>query len=267
VLGARFDEFDVSVFDAVAVSPADDGRRARVDEEISPRFGFIYKPAQNVSIYASYSETFLPSAGDQFLTLSPTTEDLQPQVFENQEIGAKWDIRPGLSFTAAVFRLERGLFTTVGPDDPSTTITVPGSTTEGIELQLTGDLTERWYLSAGYSYLDGEVDGGPNAGAVTRQTPEHMASVWTQYAATQRLVLGLGVTFQDEYFVLEDNAVLVPDFTRVDAGVFYDVSDATRLQLNIENLFNTDYFPDAHSNDNISTGEPVNARFTVSHRF
>jgi catecholate siderophore receptor len=75
------------------------------------------------------------------------------------------------------------------------------------------------------------------------------------------------VTYQGDYFVREDNAVLVPDFTRVDAAVYYDLSDQTRLQLNIENLLDEDYFPDAHSNDNISTGKPLNARFAVSHRF
>jgi len=61
--------------------------------------------------------------------------------------------------------------------------------------------------------------------------------------------------------------VLVPDFTRVDAAVFYDVSDDTRLQLNIENLLDEEYFPDAHSNDNITTGKPLNARVSIRHRF
>jgi catecholate siderophore receptor len=267
VVGLRFDEFDVSVVDFRAISASDDGRRGRVDEEISPRFGLIYKPAGNVSIYASYSETFLPSSGDQFLTLSPTTEDIQPQVFENREIGAKWDITSDLSFTASVFQLERGLFTTVDPDDASIVTTVPGSTTEGLEVQLTGRVTDRWSLSAGYSYLDGEVDGGSNDGNKPRQTPEHMISVWNQYQATDRLAFGLGVTRQDEFFVREDNSVLVPSYTRVDAALYYDLDDRTAVQLNVENLFDEDYFPDAHSNDNITTGEPLNARLTVRHTF
>jgi catecholate siderophore receptor len=257
----------VSVVDFRAISASDDGRRGRVDEEISPRFGLIYKPAGNVSIYASYSETFLPSSGDQFLTLSPTTEDIQPQVFENREIGAKWDITSDLSFTASVFQLERGLFTTVDPDDASIVTTVPGSTTEGLEVQLTGRVTDRWSLSAGYSYLDGEVDGGSNDGNKPRQTPEHMISVWNQYQATDRLAFGLGVTRQDEFFVREDNSVLVPSYTRVDAALYYDLDDRTAVQLNVENLFDEDYFPDAHSNDNITTGEPLNARLTVRHTF
>ena len=267
VLGARFDRFDVAALDRRAISATDSGRRGRVDEEVSPRFGLIYKPAENLSVYASYSETFLPSAGDQFLTLSPTTEDIRPQTFENREIGAKWDITRRFSFTAAIFQLGRGQFTTVDPDDASVVTTVAGSTTEGFELQLIGEVTPAWTINAGYSYLDGVVEGGGFDGNATRQTPEHMLSVWNRYQLTDQIGLALGATYQDAYFVLEDNSVEIPAYTRVDAAVFYDLDDETRLQLNIENLFNEDYFPDAHSNSNISTGEPLNARLSISHTF
>ncbi|WP_306017471.1 TonB-dependent siderophore receptor [Oceanicaulis sp. MMSF_3324] len=267
VLGLRFDRFDVSVLDREAVSPTDDGRRARVDEEVSPRLGLIYKPAENVSVYASYAESFLPSAGDQFLTLTRTTEDVQPQRFENTEVGLKWDFSRNLSLTTALFRVERGLFTSVDPNNVSQVITIPGSVTDGFEAQLTGQLADAWTVTAGYSYLDSTVDGGSFDGNRTLQTPEHMLSIWNEYQATDQLALALGVTYQDSYFVREDNAVEVPDFTRVDAAVFYDLSDQTRLQLNVENLLDEDYFPDAHSNDNISTGKPLNARLTIRHRF
>ena len=268
VLGGRFDRFDIDVLDILAAqSPTDDGRRGRVDDEFSPRVGLIYKPAETMSFYASYSETFLPSAGDQFLVLSLTTKTIRPQRFENTEVGFKWDINPGLSLTSAIFQIERGLFTTVDPNNMATITTIPGSVTEGFELQLAGALTDQWTVNAGYSYLDSTVDGGGFDGNRTTQTPEHMVSVWNEYQATDQLALALGVTYQGDYFVREDNAVLVPDFTRVDAALYYDLSDQTRLQLNIENLLDEDYFPDAHSNDNISTGKPLNARFTVSHRF
>lgn len=267
MIGARFDRFDVSVLDRQAVSATDNGRRGRVDEEVSPRFGLIYKPADNISFYASYSETFLPSAGDQFLTLSTTSEDIQPQTFENREIGAKWDINANLSFTAALFRLERGQFTTIDPDDPSIVTTVAGSTTEGFELQLVGELADGWTVNAGYSYLDGVVEGGGFDGNATRQTPEHMVSLWNRYQINGELAIAVGATYQDAYFVREDNGVELPGYTRFDAAVFYDLSQETRIQLNVENLFDTDYFPDAHSNSNISTGEPLNARLSISHEF
>lgn len=267
VLGARLDRFDVSVLDREAISATDDGRRARVDEEVSPRLGLIYKPVGNVSIYASYAESFLPSAGDQFLTLTRTTEDVQPQRFENSEVGLKWDLNDALSLTTAVFRVERGLFTSVDPNNMAQIITIPGSVTDGMEVQLVGQLTDRWTVNAGYSYLDSTIDGGAFDGNRTLQTPEHMASLWNRFDVTSRLDLALGVTYQDSYFVREDNAVEVPGYTRVDAAAYYELSDQTRLQLNVENLFDTDYFPDAHSNDNISTGAGTNARLTVRHRF
>jgi catecholate siderophore receptor len=78
-----------------------------------------------------------------------------------------------------------------------------------------------------------------------------------------KLRFGLGANYQDSFFVNEDNSVEVPDYVRIDAAAFYQVNADLRLQVNIENLLDVDYFPDAHSNDNISTGAPVNARFSA----
>jgi catecholate siderophore receptor len=269
LVGLRWDRFDIEVFDRIEAGDGDaiGGDFAREDEEVTPRYGLIYKPVENVSIYASYSETFLPRSGDQFLTLSLDSESTRPQFFENREIGLKWDLRDDLSLTTAIFELERESYTSVDPDDPAQVIVVEGSETRGFEAQLAGRLTERWSVTTGYSWLDGEVqraDGGGFDGNDTRQTPEHMFSVWNMVQVTDRLRLGLGATYQDSFFVREDNSVEVPSYTRVDAAAFYDVNDRTRVQLNIENLLDEDYFPDAHSNTNISTGEPLNARLTVT---
>jgi len=271
VAGFRYDRFDIDVLDLIEVDdgPLDgnDGRLGRVDGEISPRFGLIYKPAETMSVYASYSESFLPRSGDQFLTLSLTTQALDPQVFENIEIGAKWDVTEALSLTGALFRLERDSVTTVDPLDPGNALILDGTLTRGIELQAVGALTDRWTVNAGFSYLNGEVRGGDDDGNRTRQTPKTMFSAWSRYQASDRLAFGLGLAHQGAMFATEDNTVESPAFTRVDAAVFYDLSEAVRIQVNLENLLNTDYFPDAHSNDNISTGEPINARFTLSGRF
>jgi len=269
VLGARFDSFDIDVLDIFEVENGNDGQFTRKDEEFSPRLGLIYKPVENISIYGSYSETFLPRSGEQFLTLNLNDADTEPQGFENLEVGLKWDIRPDLSFTAAIFELERDNFLTVDTGDVGQQVPVEGSLTQGFELQLFGNVTEHWSINAGYSYQDGEVreDGGNNDGTRTRQTPENTVSLWNNYHVTEQFGIGGGVTYQDSFFIREDNNVEVPGFTRFDAAVYYDVSDTLRLQLNIENLFDTTYYPDAHSNDNISTGKPLNARFTISGQF
>ena len=264
VLGARFDSFDIDVNDV-----AGNDRFKRKDEEVSPRLGLIYKPAENVSIYGSYSETFLPRSGDQFLTLNLTNSQTDPQSFENLEAGLKWDIRPDLNFTAAIFDLDRAGFLTQQTGNQELSIAVEGSKTQGLEFQFLGSLTERWNINVGYTYLDGDVRfaGNPLDGNRTRQTPKHSFSLWNTYELSEQIGLGAGATYQGSYFVREDNSVEVPDYIRFDASAHYDVSDSIRLQVNVENLLDTDYFPAAHSNDNISTGKPLNARFTVSSKF
>ncbi|MEN7341419.1 MAG: TonB-dependent siderophore receptor [Pseudomonadota bacterium] len=272
IAGLRYDVFDIDVLDRIEQNDGDaiDGNFSRKDSEVTPRLGFIYKPAENISVYASYSETFLPRSGDQFLTLNLDSESTRAQFFENREIGLKWDIRPDLSLTAAVFELDRESFTSVDPEDPEQVIIIEGSTTPGVELQLTGQITPRWSIVTGLATLDGEVqraDGSGNDGNKTRQTPDNMFSIWNNFQINERLGFGIGATYQDAFFVREDNAVEVPSFTRVDAATFYQATDRLMLQLNIENLLDEDYFPDAHSNDNISTGEPINARLTATFQF
>lgn len=270
--GVRFDRFDIEVLDIIERDDGDaiDGNFTRVDEKFTPRLGAILKPAENISAYASFSETFLPRSGDQFLTLTLDTESTRPQSFQNTELGFKWDIRPELGLTAALFDLDRSSFTSVDPDDPGQVIVVEGSQTQGFELQLNGNLASWWAVATGYSYLDGKVrqaDGGGNDGNKTRQTPKNMFSIWNDFKVTEKFGFGLGAIYQDSFFVQEDNSVKVPDFVRFDASLYYDLSENLRLQINIENLLDENYFPDAQSNTNISTGEPINARFTIIGRF
>ena len=208
----------------------------------------------------------MPRSGEQFLTLNLDAESTRPQFFENREIGFKWDLRSDLSLTFAAFNLERESYTSVDPEDPAQVIIIEGSEVAGWELQLAGQINDFWEITAGYSDLNGEVkraDGGGNDGNDTRQTPNSMFSIWNNFAISEKFSIGIGATYQDSFFVREDNNVEVPDFTRVDAAVYYQMNDRMRLQLNVENLLDEEYFPDAHSNNNITTGEPLNARLSL----
>ena len=81
VIGARFDSFDIEVFNA---DPDVLETRTRKDEEVSPRAGVIYKPKGNISIHASYSESFLPRSGEQFtntMRLQLNVENLTDRLY------------------------------------------------------------------------------------------------------------------------------------------------------------------------------------------
>ena len=261
VLGARFDQFEIDVFNV----PADDSRSKR-DEEVSPRMGLVLKPMQNMSLYASYSESFLPRSGEQFANINGSKGQLDADTFANTELGFKWDISPALSFTAAIFEIEQES-PQVADNDPST-LDVIKSETDGFELQLEGQLTEAWYVSAAYSYLDGEqMSRTGSKGLRPRELPENMFSVWNFVQFTPKLGAGLGLTYQDESFINNSNTARLPSYTRVDAALYYQWSDDLRVQLNFENVGDTVYFPSSHSTHQASVGAPFNARLAITMDF
>ena len=276
IVGARFDSFDFEVEDLTADAGSPDRILTRLDEEFSPRLGLIVKPKENISIYGSFSESFIPRSGGQFAEISDRETRLEPDVYQNLEAGIKWDFARGLSFTAAVFEIEESSpqpDTSPGADTGNESVVVD-STVEGFEAQIQGQLMDDWYVTAGYSYLDGEVanDSGTAQGEIIegrrpRELPESTFSVWTNYQFTEQFGAGLGLTHQGESFADTANTTTLPSYTRLDAAAYYDVSETLRLQVNIENLTDTDYVPNAHTDDQISVGAPLNAKFTVSGRF
>lgn len=261
ILGARFDRFEIDVLDQTTGVA-----RSRTDEKISPRLGLVYKPRENVSLYGSYSESFLPRSGEQFDSINDTTAQLDPNEFSNLEAGLKWDIDNGPSITAAVFKVEQSS-PQVADADPST-LDVIDSEITGFELQVQGQFSDRWFVSAGYSYLDGEIveRTGPT-GRRPQELPENMFSLWNTYQLTEAFGVGLGVTYQDESFINASNTAILPSYTRVDAAAFYDISDTLRVQINIQNLTDELYFPNAHATHQASVGAPLNARISIRGRF
>ncbi|MEL6707249.1 MAG: TonB-dependent siderophore receptor [Pseudomonadota bacterium] len=262
VLGARFDSFDIEVFNV----PAND-LRSRKDEEISPRAGLIFKPAQNISIYGSYSESFLPRSGEQFANINGNNNALDPNTFTNLEAGVKVDFDTGLSLTAAVFEIEQS--SPQPNDNDPATLDIIDSTIRGFEVQLNGSITYFWTIQAGYSYLDGEqVDAfGNGTGLSLRELPENMVSLWNSFQATDTVGLGIGFTHQGSSFINNGNTAILPDYTRFDAAAWWDVSDNFRVQLNLENLTDTTYFPNSHATHQATVGQPFNARLALTGRF
>ena len=257
MLGARLDNFDITVDDI-----DDASYTSREDKEVSPRAGLIFKPQENLSLYASYSESFLPRSGEQFKKLSASASRLDPDVFENVEIGVKWDIRQDLSFTMSYFDSEQTQ--AVRDSDTGEASEVVGLTVDGIELELKGQLTDQLSIAAGYSNFDGET----GSGGLPREIPEYSFSLWSNYQVNEKLGVGLGVTHQGESKIKNNSATpILPDYTRLDLAAYYDIDEDMTLQLNIENLTDELYFPHAHSTHQASVGEPLNARVSIRRNF
>jgi len=267
IAGVRYDLFEVDF----QQKNADRTRLKTSDDLISPRFGLIYKPFEPVSFYVSYSQAYVPRAGDQLTSINITTAVLKPEKFTTLETGVKWDIRPDLALTGAVFQLDRTNVITVDPNDSSRSFLTKGQRTEGIEISLNGQLTSNWSVMGGYAYQVGEITStqSPAAlkGASVAELPRHTFSVWNRYDFTPRLGAALGVIYRGDMFAATDNTVKIPDFTRVDAALFAKLTKNVRAQLNIENLFDTNYFASVHNNNNITPGSPIAVRANLIANF
>jgi catecholate siderophore receptor len=264
--GLRYDSFDLDFRNNRTGQTF-----ARRDKTVSPRLGLVFKPADQVSLYASYAVSFLPSSGDQFSSLTAATQAFEPERFENREVGFKWDPGMRLAVTGAAYELIRDHTTARDPFDPSRTILAGEQRTRGVELGLAGKVTERWQIVGGYAWQNAKITQATAASVVAGRhvplTPAHTASLWNRVDLTDRWGVGVGVVHQSDQFAAIDNAVVLPSFTRLDGAVFFKVRDKVRLQANVENLADRRYFPNANGANNIATGAPRSLRVALQARF
>jgi catecholate siderophore receptor len=271
-LGLRYDNFKVD-FDnhrMNATFRSDDGL-------VSPRAGVVYKPVEPVSVYASYSLSYQPRAGAQLSSLTLTNQALDPEKFTNYEVGAKWDVRPGLAFTAAAYRLERTNVAIPDPLEATRSILIDGQRVKGVELGVAGNITESWSVLGAYAYQDGEVISNQTAtllkGSRLAALPENTFSLWNRYDFNPMWGFGLGIIRRADMLAAAENLatpavnVTLPSFTRVDAAVFVTLNPRFRAQLNVENLFDEEYFASANSNTNITPGSPRAAHVSLIANF
>jgi len=273
VLGVRYDNLEIdfnNLNPPTATSPA---RIVVEDDLISPRAGLIYQPIDVLSLYASYTVATLPRAGAQMTGLTPTNQAFDPEEWENREVGVKWDVTPRLAATLAVYQLDRTNVIVPDPNNAAVSILVDGQRTRGVEVGLTGQLTDAWSVAGGYAHQEAEITQTQSAtvidGARIGQVPENTFSLWNRYDFTPRWGVGLGVIYSSDQLVAIENVVTpasnvtLPSYTRVDAALYWTISDMLKLQANVENLFDEEYFPNAHNNNNITPGSPLAGRVSL----
>ncbi len=238
---------------------------SRTDNLVSPRLGVILKPREDVSVYGSYSVSYLPSSGDQFSTLTAQTEGLKPEHLENHEIGTKWDINPSLNVSAAIYQLDRTNTSATDPNDPTRLVSTGASRTRGVEFGATGKITDKWQIIGAYAFQDAEITKTTTAaasGAKVALVPQTIVSIWNKYDFTEKWAAAIGVINQSDQYAAVDNTVRLKGFTRFDGAAFYNITPDYRLQLNVENILDREYIETAHNNNNIQPGSPQ--RFILS---
>jgi catecholate siderophore receptor len=262
-IGLRFDRYEQELNDRTAAN-RDLGR---TDHAVSPRFGLVYQPTSWSSIYGSYSRSFQPSG--EGLSLAVNNQQLKPEVSENFEVGSKFDLlNKRASMTFAVFRLNRSNVKTIDPNDVTKLVLTGAQRTNGFEWSFAGSVLRGWDVFGGYAYLDSHIIKANDAtlGKQIAAVAPNAFNLWSTYAFKSGFGFGTGVIYNDDRFAGNDNLVRLPQFTRVDATVFwkrpkYDVA------VNLRNIGNVNYYESAQSNNQILPGAPVNGSVTMRYRW
>ena len=248
----------------ITAVPGDQLTLENEDDFINYQAGLVFKPRENGSIYISYATSSNPvgiDGGDGSESITVAIENLKPEKVRTMELGTKWDIlEDKLNLTAAIFRTEKT--NTRSTDADGTTRNIGETRVDGIELGINGNVTDKWAISAGYTYLDSEiVDDGTatNDGNQVQNVPENSATLWTTYQVMPQLTLGAGAVAMDKVYGNATNTKFVPGYVRYDAMARYQVNSNVDLQLNVNNLSDTRYFTKAYSSHYATEAEGLSA--------
>lgn len=246
--------------------------------------GLTFKPRENGSVYVSYATSANPvgvDGGDGSEGIGApgrnTSEEqaramnnLKPEEVKTYEVGTKWDLLDEkLNLTAAVFRTEKENTRAVTTD--GFTRNIGETRVDGIELGVNGNITDKWAVSAGYTYLDSElVDDGPkesNEGNQVQNVAKNSATLWTTYQILPQLQIGAGAAAMDKVYGNAANTKYVPGYVRYDAMARYNVNKNVDLQLNVNNLSDERYFTKAYASHYATEAEGRSAVLSVNFKY
>ncbi|AIL63175.1 TonB-dependent receptor [Pseudomonas alkylphenolica] len=248
-LGLRYDKFkgEAQGYSAAHVKTSD---FESTDEKLSGRAGLVYKPTENGRIYVAWGNSFNPSAESLASTgggLTAATEDLAPEKNETWELGTKWELLDKrLELDAALFRVEKSNARETMAD--GSTQLAGKQRVQGVEVGVTGHITEQWDVFANYTFLDSEtLEAADTAAGIAREgqalgnTPPRSFNLWTTYELPAGWTLGYGARYVSERNVTSSTSAKLDAYWLHNAMVAYRVNDNLDLQLNVNNLFDKDY--------------------------
>jgi catecholate siderophore receptor len=279
IAGVRVDRFAASYLQTTLATGATLAL-AHTDVVPSPRIALVGKPTPWESLYVSYGTSFDPSA--EALTLTSKTSNLGPVKATTYEGGSKTSLIGGrVLVTAAIFHTEVDNAQVNDPENPTLTVLQGNETVQGFEFGVSGHITDRLELLAGYTYLDGKTSGTTGSPAVAYTNvaipnlARNSANIWAEYHISKPWGVGLGANYLDR----RAGNVVTPGVAEVDVPSYlvwsamtsYALSDRVKLQVNFINLFNTFYFDNVYyttaSENHVIPGAGRTVKFTIRARY
>ncbi|MEM9158110.1 MAG: TonB-dependent siderophore receptor [Verrucomicrobiota bacterium] len=253
--GLRYDEVDLTSLNA-DFSGGDPTLSTQKDDDVTMQLGGVFRASDSVRFYANYAETFVP-VSDTDINGDP----LDPETGWGFDVGSEWTVNEGrLTISSSLFYIVKDNIVAPDLDDPAypfgSSLNIGERTSQGIEIEVRGSLTENINLIAGIGYVDAEISdddtledsGLPNGptieGNAMRGVPEITTDVWATYdfreGSLNGFGCGLGLSYIGERWAEDPNATELDSVTLLNAGVWYEVED-WRVAANVSNLSDKEY--------------------------
>jgi iron complex outermembrane receptor protein len=269
-VGGRYDDYDQRLTNRA------NGRVSETGESrFSPQVGAVWRATPELSLYATYGENFRPLSGADF-----AGNPFDPNQSESIEAGIKYAPASGrMTATASVFSIQQSNILVADPANAGFTIAAGEAQSRGFEFDFEGEITDGLDLWVSYAYVDAEVEndvadpdfGLPiEAGDRLLNIPEHTLSVQLAYSAEvagRDVRLGGGVLHVGERLGEVGTDFELPDYTLARLFAEGELTEGVRLRVDIDNLFDTEWFANSFSQLWVQPGTPRNVRVTASFAF
>ena len=275
LLGGRYDSVDQHQ-SLPRSSSSEDG-------EFTWRGGILFEATDWLSPYVSVSESFRPQSLE---TVDKTGKVLDPHTGNQIEGGFKFDFCDDrLVATLSAYEIEKenvAVFDNAYFVDTGLSTYYPGvkQRSRGVELDITGKITEELSIIANYAYTDTETLANPEAPAVVGRrlggVPLQAARLWLAYnfspdSALKGLGFGAGARFESERLTQFADQVTLDDFLIFDAGVWYRYElqggQVVKTQLNFTNITDEEYYPRGSDQSIVHPGNPFGVMCSVGFEF
>ncbi|MDQ2045413.1 TonB-dependent siderophore receptor [Pseudoalteromonas sp. 20-92] len=269
-IGARFDDYEQRLNNRLANS-----NTKQTESRVSPQFGVVYEASDYVSVYGAYGENFRPLSG-----ADANGDGFEPNQSTSAEVGVKFTLNDGALFgTVAVFKVEQDNMLVVDDATAFTYAAIGEAQSKGVEIDITGELTDTLEVWASYAYVDATIENSffdanfgftVEAGASLLNVPEQQLSLQLVQSTDlygKAIKFGGGLLHVGKRNGFFGTDFELPSYTTARAFVNYDITNAIGITAEVNNLFDETYYTNSFADAWVQPGTPRNVKFSASYKF
>lgn len=241
IVGGRVGHYDIKNYD-VSIGAKPLGDKSRTGTTLTGYGGLVFDFLPNQSLYASYSMLHIPQSD-----IDINGNMIKPRKGTQIEGGYKGSFNnDALNVRLSVYQLKDQNAAAKSAIDTNYAVALGKRKIRGFEAEVSGNITDKWRIHAGYSYIDTKVEvaGSGNTDAIFNLMPRHSGNIWTTYDVTEKFTVGAGMNAMSKmHFVAAGGKVITgPGYATYDLMAAYAFTPKFKVQVNVNNVFNRHYY-------------------------